>query len=337
MAFDDGWSSLEQLLELPPIKTTIHQDRSRQVLSRNHSPDVPFAWSVNGYRGCEHGCIYCYARPSHAFLNLSPGLDFESRLFYKPDAAEQLRKALSKPGYRCQVISLGANTDPYQPIEKQYRVTRSLLEVALEFRQPVTIVTKGTGALRDLDLLRQLAQLRLISVFVSITSLDPRLKRVLEPRAAAPAARLRLIAELSGNGIPVGVLLAPVIPGLTDHEIEAIVTAIAEARACSVAYLMLRLPGEVEALFTEWLYAHYPLKARRVIGLLRAVRDGQMNDSRFGYRMRGQGSVADLIAQRFELARKRAHLEHREQMDLDCSQFRVPPKAGDQMDLLDAP
>ena len=334
LAFDDGWGSLDALAEPQRLDTTVAADPSRSVLSENQSPDVPFRYSINAYRGCEHGCIYCYARPSHEYLNLSAGLDFETKLFYKADAAAQFEAALRRPGYQCEVISLGANTDPYQPIERQYRVVRQLLEVAQAYRQPISIVTKGTGVLRDVDLLSQLAERNLAQVFVSITSLDPELKRRLEPRAAAPAARLRVIRELSDAGIPTGCLVAPIIPGLTDADLEKILQAVAEAGALSAHWILLRLPGAVQELFEQWLQAHYPQRAAKVLSLLKQCHNGQIREARFGHRMRGQGPVADLIAQRFDRARQRLGLDQREKLALDTRQFRPPPRRGDQLSLI---
>lgn len=333
-AFDDGWGSLEALQDEPAPQTTVQADPSRSILSENQSPDIPFRYSVNAYKGCEHGCIYCYARPSHEYLNLSAGQDFETRLFYKPDAPALLEKALRRPGYVCDVISLGANTDPYQPIEKRLQVTRRLLQVALEFGQPVSIVTKGTGVLRDLDLLQALAARNLVQVFISVTSLDSALKRSLEPRAASPTARLRVIADLHEAGIPVGTLVAPVIPGLTDHELESILEAVAKAGARSAHWILLRLPGAVQALFEQWLHQHFPDRATKVLSLLRQCREGAINDPRFGSRMRGSGPVADLIAARFRRAQKQWGLDQRERLQLDTRHFQPPPRSGDQMELI---
>lgn len=333
-AFDDGWGSLEALQDEPAPQTTVQADPSRSILSENQSPDIPFRYSVNAYKGCEHGCIYCYARPSHEYLNLSAGQDFETRLFYKPDAPALLEKALRRPGYVCDVISLGANTDPYQPIEKRLQVTRRLLQVALEFGQPVSIVTKGTGVLRDLDLLQALAARNLVQVFISVTSLDSALKRSLEPRAASPTARLRVIADLHEAGVPVGTLVAPVIPGLTDHELESILEAVAKAGARSAHWILLRLPGAVQALFEQWLHQHFPDRATKVLSLLRQCREGAINDPRFGSRMRGSGPVADLIAARFRRAQKQWGLDQRERLQLDTRHFQPPPRSGDQMELI---
>jgi DNA repair photolyase len=327
--FDDGWYR-----EATPdsIATRVEPEAARTVISRNDSPDVPFEQSINPYRGCEHGCIYCYARPSHAYLDLSPGLDFETRLFYKRDAAAHLRAELARPGYVCTPIALGANTDPYQPVEKRLRVTRSLLEVLLEHRHPCTIVTKGALVLRDLDLLAALAEQRLTRVFLSITTLDAALKRTLEPRAAAPEARLRALRELHAAGVPVGVLIAPVIPAVNDAEIERIVELAAAAGASTGACMPLRLPHEVAGLFRDWLQAHLPERAAHVMALVRAMRGGRDNDPRFGARMRGTGAYAALLAQRFELACRRHGLAPREGGELLTGAFRAPHRGG-QLDL----
>jgi DNA repair photolyase len=294
---------------LPRLATEVRADASRSVVSRNDSPDVPFSQSINPYRGCEHGCIYCYARPTHAWLGLSPGLDFETKLFYKADAAALLEAELARPGYRCEPISLGANTDPYQPIERELGVTRSLLEVLLRARHPVGIVTKGTLVERDLDLLGELARARLVHVFVSITTLDVALKRDLEPRAASPAARLATLRALSAAGIPCGVLFAPVVPALNDHELERVLEAAAGAGARAAGWVLLRLPHEVEGLFEEWLALHRPLRAAHAMSLVRQARGGATNDPRFHARMRGAGPYADAIAKRFRLAAARFGLD----------------------------
>jgi len=328
--FDDGWYR-----EATPdsIATRVEPEAARSVISRNDSPDVPFDQSINPYRGCEHGCIYCYARPTHAYLDLSPGLDFETRLFYKQDAAARLRAELARPGYVCSAIALGANTDPYQPVEKRLRVTRSILEVLLELRHPCTIVTKGALVLRDLDLLAALAAQRLCSVAVSLTTLDDGLKRTLEPRAAAPRTRLRVISELVAAGVPVTVLLAPMIPALNDHELESLLEAAADAGATSAAFMLLRLPHELGALFEQWLVEHYPQRASRVLGLLREARGGRLNDPRFGHRMRGEGPYARLLAARFVAACRRHGLNDGRGPGLDCSVFVRDPAAPRQGDL----
>ncbi|MFT4046995.1 MAG: PA0069 family radical SAM protein [Solimonas sp.] len=330
--FDDGWL-LEEEAE-PRLKTTLHVDHARTVISRNESPDLPFSQSINPYRGCEHGCIYCYARPSHGYLNLSPGLDFETQLFYKPDAAALLEAELRKPGYRCSMISLGANTDPYQPIERELRITRSLLEVMVRFRHPVGIVTKAGALLeRDLDLLRDLARDGLVSVALSITTLKPALKRTLEPRAASGTARLRALKVLADAGIPTMVLYSPVIPFVNDAEMEDILAAAREAGARSASYIMLRLPHEVKDLFREWLETHVPLKAAHVLNLIGQMRGGLLNDPRFGTRMKGEGAYAAVIEQRFRIACRRLGFERRGLLPAGCEAFRVPPAHGGQLSL----
>ncbi len=316
----------------PPLKTTVTPEATRSILTRNDSPDIPFEVSINPYRGCEHGCVYCFARPAHAYLGLSPGLDFESRIVSKPEAPRLLREELRRPGYRCRPIALGANTDPYQPVERDLRIARALLEVLSEHRHPVTIVTKSDLVLRDLDLLEPMAALRLAGVLISVTTLDRALARRMEPRAAAPARRLEAIRSLSAAGVPVGVLSSPMIPGLNDPELETILEAAAAAGARSAGYVLLRLPHEIKDLFSDWLQAHYPLKAARVLGLVRAMRDGKLYDARFGARMRGTGVHADLLRRRFEIACVRLRLPPR-LPPLDGSLFRVPPRAGDQFRL----
>jgi DNA repair photolyase len=329
--FDDGWRGGEEAPDRPP--TTLQVDSSRSVLTRNTSPDVPFDRSVNPYRGCEHGCIYCYARPSHAYLDYSPGLDFETRLFYKPAAASLLRRELGRPGYRCQPIALGVNTDAYQPAERDLKITRGILEVLLECRHPVGIVTKSALVERDIDLLSELAAKRLVHVTVSVTTLDRTLSRVMEPRAAAPHRRLQTIRSLHEAGIPVGVMVAPVIPALNDAEIEKVLTAAREAGAVSAGYVMLRLPHEVKDLFREWLALHLPLKADRVMKRIRDIREGRENDSRFGSRMRGSGIFAELIRRRFETAAK--SLGFRDFPAYDLDRFQSPRDSGGQLDLFE--
>jgi DNA repair photolyase len=330
-AVDDGWGRLEE--EAPPLQTTVTPDPARSIITRNDSPDVGFSQSINPYRGCEHGCIYCFARPTHAYLNLSPGLDFETRLFYKQDAAGLLERELRRPGYRCEPIMLGASTDPYQPVEKDLRVTRGILEVLARFRHPAGIVTKGTLVERDLDLLAEMAREDLVQVFISLTSLRNDIKRTLEPRAASPARRLELVRRLSAAGVPVGVLVAPVIPVITDGELDAILAAAADAGARMAGYVLLRLPHEVKDLFREWLDAHHPLKAAHVMSLIRQARGGKDYDSRWGLRQRGTGEYADMLAQRFRLACKRHGLNRREAGGLNTAVFRPPPAAGDQLPL----
>ncbi|SDA30457.1 DNA repair photolyase [Pseudomonas sp. NFPP10] len=327
VAEDDGWHQ-----EVPLTQgTEVRFETAKSIITRNSSPDLPFDRSINPYRGCEHGCIYCYARPSHAYWDLSPGLDFETKLIAKSNTAALLEQQLSKPGYRCAPINLGSNTDPYQPIEREQQLTRRTLEVLLRYRHPVTIVTKGSLILRDLDLLSELARQRLVAVMISLTTLDDELKRILEPRAAAPKARLRAIRVMRGAGIPVGVLCSPMIPMINDSELESLLSEAHAAGAQSAAYMMLRLPLEVAPLFEEWLAAHYPQRAAHVLSLIRQSRGGELYDSRFGARMRGQGPFADLLAQRFAKALKRLGLNRREGFDLDCSAF-CPP--GGQMSLL---
>jgi DNA repair photolyase len=326
---DDGWHA-----DAPPdaIPTEQFPEHARTILTRNESPDIPFDQSINPYRGCEHGCIYCYARPTHAYLNLSAGLDFETRLFYKVNAAALLETELSRRGYRPRVINLGSSTDPYQPIEREHRITRALLEVLLRFRHPVTIVTKSHLVLRDLDLLQELATRNLCHVSVSVTTLDEELKRRLEPRAPSPAARLKAIAGLAAAKVPVGVMAAPMIPALNDHELERIFEAAAQAGAGSAHYILLRLPFDVKELFEAWLREHVPLRAEHVLSRVRAMRGGALNDARFGSRFQGEGVEAKLLQTRCEAARRRYGLERRE-FTLDTGAFRVPAAATSQLTL----
>ena len=332
-ASDDGWQPLlpeESLpsgeVELPPLKTIVTLQRARTIIARNDSPDIPFTQSINPYQGCEHGCVYCYARPSHAYLDLSPGLDFETRLFAKPDAAALLRVELAKPGYACDPIALGTNTDPYQPIEREHRITRQILEVLVEHRHPFTIVTKSALVERDLDLIAPMAAQNMARGYISITSLDKDIARTLEPRAAAPHRRLQAVRTLSDAGVPVGVLVAPVIPGLTDHDLEHILEAAITNGARYAGWIMLRLPREVAPLFRDWLEAHHPLRATHVMSLVQQIRGGRDYDAQFGTRMRGTGKFAELIEKRFELACRRLRLA-RDRTPLDRSRF-VPPKAN---------
>lgn len=327
-AVDDGWSEQERL----PLRTEVRIDKSRTILTYNKSPDVPFDRSINPYRGCEHGCVYCFARPSHAYLDLSPGLDFESRLFAKPEAATLLEKELAKPGYKPAPIALGVNTDAWQPIERKYKITRELLHVLKEFRHPVAVITKSALIERDIDLLAPMAERGLVQVMVSVTSLDRELSRRMEPRAAAPHRRLQTIRTLRDAGIPVGVLVAPVIPVLNDSELESILAAVVEAGATTAGYVMLRLPHEVKDLFIHWLEQHYPLKAEHVLNRVRDIRGGKLNSTEFGERMTGQGEYANLVEQRFRLACKKYGLS-RGGVPLRCDAFRVPVRAGDQMAL----
>lgn len=325
-SIDDGWDTpLDE--GLPKLQTTVTEEIAKSIIARNESPDVGFSQSINPYRGCEHGCVYCYARPTHAYLNLSPGLDFESKLFAKVNAAELLREELARPGYQCDVIALGANTDPYQPIEREYRITRQILEVLGECEHPLGIATKSSMVERDLDLLAPMAQKRLASVFISITTLDHELARRLEPRTTAPQRRLQTIKRLSEAGVPCGVLVAPVIPFLTDSGIEKVLEAASEAGATMAGYVLLRLPYEVKDLFKTWLEEHYPLKASHVMNRVREMRGGKEYDSQFGARMHGEGEFADLLAKRFKLACQRFGF-NRNRESLDTTRFRPPQRSG---------
>jgi len=308
-------------------QTVVTLQRARSIIARNESPDIPFSQSINPYQGCEHGCIYCYARPSHAYLGLSPGLDFETRLFAKENAAELLREELSRPGYRCELISLGANTDPYQPIERERRITRSILEVLWEFRHPVGIVTKGSLIERDLDLLEPMAREGLVQVFISIGTLDGGIARTLEPRAAAPYRRVETVRRLSGRGVPCGVLVAPIIPFLNDKDLEAVLEAVSEAGASLAGYTMLRLPWEVKGLFKDWLERNTPLKAAHIMARIRDTRGGRENDPEFGSRMKGEGQFAELIGKRFAIACRRLGLNTGKRNQLDTKKFRQPGPA----------
>lgn len=331
-ACDDGWDLAEE--ELPPLRTEVMTDSTRTIITRNTSPDVPFDRSINPYRGCEHGCIYCFARPTHAYLGLSPGLDFETRLLAKPDAPALLEKELSNPRYRPAVIAIGTNTDPYQPIERARRIMRGCLEVLAAFNHPVMITTKGALVTRDIDILAPMAARRLATVNVSVTTLDRDLCRRLEPRAATPQARLDTIRRLSEAGIPTAVMAAPMIPALTEHELESILEAARDAGATAAATILLRLPGEVAELFRQWLDTHAHAKAQHVMSLLGQSRNGKANDSCWGTRFTGTGTLAELLSKRFHLACKRLGLADERRIGLDCSQFRRPPKAGDQLALL---
>ncbi|HYA20714.1 MAG TPA: PA0069 family radical SAM protein [Burkholderiales bacterium] len=326
----DGWDVRPEE-ELPKLETAVTEEIAKSIIARNESPDVGFSQSINPYRGCEHGCVYCYARPTHAYLNLSPGLDFETKLFAKVNAAQLLREELARPGYRCEVIALGANTDPYQPIERELRITRQILEVLAECEHPLGIVTKSSMVERDVDLLAPMAAKNLVNVFISITTLDHELARRLEPRATAPQRRLQTIKKLSEAGIPCGVFVAPVIPFLTDSGVEKVLEAAREAGATMAGYVLLRLPHEVKELFKAWLEQHYPLKAGHVMSRMREMRGGRDNDPEFGSRMRGEGELADLLAKRFELAYQRLGFND-ERKPLDTKRFRRPQRDG-QMNL----
>lgn len=322
---DDGWQREEE--PLPPFETIVRTVQAKSVLTRNESPDIGFDQSINPYLGCEHGCIYCYARPSHGYLNLSAGLDFETRLFVKANAADVLEAELRRRSYQPVFTMIGANTDCYQPIEKQHRVTRGILEVLTRFRHPVGIITKGTLIERDLDLLADLARDQLVTVGITLTTLEPALKRTLEPRAASPDARLRVMRKLADIGVPVRVMFSPVIPFVNDAELERVLEAGRDAGATSASYVLLRLPHEVKDLFRDWLETHAPLKAAHVMSLINQSRGGKDYDSGFGTRMKGEGAFADLIAQRYRLACRRLGLD-RPRFTPRCDLFRVPAPGG---------
>jgi DNA repair photolyase len=329
-AFDDGWTPEER--ETGELQTTVTIEKARSIVSHNDSPDIGFSQSINPYRGCEHGCIYCYARPSHAYLELSPGLDFETKLFAKTNAAEVLRDTLAKPGYRVSPIALGANTDCYQPIERKYRITRSILEVLAECEHPVTMVTKSALVERDLDLLAPMAAKNLVKVFVSIGTLDRVLARKLEPRAASPQRRLDVLKTLSRENIPCGVMVAALIPALNDKTLEHVLEQAAAAGAAEAAYVIMRLPNELKVLFKEWLAAHYPQRAEHVISIVHQRRGGRDNDPRFGSRMTGTGNYAELIEKRFDIACRRfglnGHGAGRKPPKLDTTRFHAPSLSG---------
>jgi DNA repair photolyase len=329
---DDGWGSGDE--DAPPLETFYLRDTAKSVITRNDSPDIGFDRSINPYRGCEHGCVYCFARPTHAYLGLSPGLDFESRIFVKEDAPELLRAELSKPSYRCQPIALGVNTDAYQPIERKRLLTRRILEVLWEFRHPVTVITKSTLVQRDIDILSAMARERLASAAVSITTLDRILARKMEPRAATPERRLETIEALAAAGIPTAVMAAPMIPALNDAELETILEAATARGACAAGYTMLRLPLELAPMFEEWLTAHYPGKAKHVMSLIRQSRGGKAYQSGFGTRMRGTGPYAELLRIRYEAAVHRLKLNQgRHSPRLDSTLFRAPAKQSPQLSL----
>ncbi|MEO1689269.1 MAG: PA0069 family radical SAM protein [Pseudomonadota bacterium] len=328
-AAHDGWDLPE---DAPPTRTQVLLDRSKKVIVKQTSPDIPFDRSINPYRGCEHGCVYCFARPTHAWLGLSPGLDFETKIALKPDAPARLEEELRAKSYACKPIAIGTNTDPYQPLEKERRIMRGLLEVLQAHRHPVTIVTKGALVVRDADILGEMGRAGLARVAVSLTTLDHRLSRAMEPRAASPQQRLRAIATLNKAGCPTGTLVAPIVPALTDHEIERLLEAVSGAGAAFAGYVLLRLPLEVRELFEEWLRAHVPDRADRVLGRVRELRGGKLNDARFGTRMSGQGVWADLIRRRFRTASKRLGLTE-ERAALRCDLFRLPERPGDQLSL----
>lgn len=327
--FDDGWETPD---DLPPLKTTVQEEKARTIITRNSSPDISFDRSINPYRGCEHGCIYCFARPGHAFMGLSPGLDFETRLFAKPNAAELLERELARPGYQVRTIAIGTNTDPYQPIERRYKLMREILTVLETYNHPVAIVTKSALVLRDADILSRMAEKGLAKVALSITSLDKDLVRTLEPRASAPHRRLAALKGLSEAGIPASVMMAPVIPALTDSEIEALLEAAAEHGATEAGYILLRLPLEVSELFRDWLLRNRPDRYRHVMNILRSMRGGKDYDAEWGQRMRGLGPYAQQIGQRFSLACKRLGLNQRRKK-LNTELFTPPQVGGVQLSL----
>jgi DNA repair photolyase len=329
IAFDDGWRSLD---ELPPFKTTVQTDATRKIITRNQSPDIGFDRSINPYRGCEHGCIYCFARPTHAYLGLSPGLDFESRLFVKPEAAELLEKELADPKYSPRVIAIGTNTDPYQPIERRYQVMRRILEVLDKCSHPVGFVTKSALVLRDLDILARMAQRNLVKVALSVTTLDPQLARTMEPRAATPMRRLETLRRLSQAGVPTAVMVAPIVPAINDMDIERILEAAKVAGVKEAGYVLLRLPLEVRDLFHEWVKANFPDRADKVIKIVRETQGGKDYDSKWFTRQKGKGPYAWLIGRRFQLACEKLGLNER-RYNLDTSRFTPPKPDSDQFQL----
>jgi DNA repair photolyase len=329
-AFDDGWTVDDALATA--IATSVSPERAKTIITHNDSPDVGFSASINPYRGCEHGCIYCYARPAHAYMGLSAGLDFESKLFFKPEAARLLERELSNPRYNPEVIHIGGNTDPYQPQERKLRVTRQVLEVLERFDHPFSIISKSTLILRDLDVISSMATKNLVRVAISITTLDRRLARSMEPRAATPEKRLETVRRLAGAGVPVIVMFAPCIPGLNDHEMEGVLQRAAEAGARGAGYVALRLPLEIKDLFEEWLATDHPDRASRVMSLIRQIRGGKAYDSQWGKRMKGEGPIAALMSRRFATAKQRYGLAE-PLPPLDLTHFRIPPQAGDQLQL----
>ncbi len=329
IAFDDGWKSLE---DLPPFETKVTEERARKIITRNESPDISFDRSINPYRGCEHGCVYCFARPTHAYMGLSPGLDFESKLFVKPDAPELLERELSAPGYEPRVIAIGTNTDPYQPIERRYEVMRRILEVLERAGHPVGIVTKSTLVQRDIDILSRMARRNLVKVALSVTTLDARIARTMEPRAATPLRRLETLRRLSDAGVPTSVMVAPVIPALNDAEIERILDAASVAGVKEAGYVLLRLPLEVRDLFREWLMANFPDRYRHVFALIREMRGGKDYDSTWGRRMKGSGPHAWMIGRRFEIACERLGL-NQNKVKLTTEHFTPPRPQAQQLTL----
>jgi DNA repair photolyase len=329
VATEDGWGAPpaeEANDEVAPLKTSVMIQHARTIIARNESPDIPFTQSINPYQGCEHGCVYCYARPTHAYLDLSPGLDFETKLFAKPNAVELLTAELAKPGYLCDAIALGTNTDPYQPIEREWKITRQIIQLLAACNHPLTIVTKSALVERDIDLLAPMAAKNQTRVYLSVTTLDRELARKLEPRAATPQRRLAAVKALADAGIPVGVMAAPMIPQLNDPDLEAILEAAAANGARWAGWTLVRLPHEVKDLFRDWLTQHYPLRAAHVMSLIQQMRGGRDNDPQFGSRMRGTGHIASLLARRFELACRRLGLNEERATALDTSQFQAPNK-----------
>jgi DNA repair photolyase len=329
---DDGWH--RELDELPKLRTDVRPEIARTIVNQIKSPDIPIEQSINPYRGCEHGCVYCFARPSHSYLDLSPGLDFETRLSYKANAVELLEKRFRTPGYQVKPIALGINTDAYQPIERKLGITRRLLELMLEYRHPVSLLTKGVTLMRDLDLLEQLAEQNLVSVSISITTMDQDLKRRMEPRTASPRARLNMLSRLRDIGIEPGVMVAPVIPAINDRELETILARSAGAGASHAGYVVLRLPHELNELFRDWLKEHYPERAKHVMSLVKQLHGGKDYDARFGLRQSGQGPFAQLLSQRFRTAVRRHGLNTEKSESLNCEAFRVPVRRNDQFALI---
>ena len=331
VAVDDGWH--RESAGEAKTKTSVTIEKSRTIITKNNSPDIPFEQSINPYRGCEHGCIYCYARPAHAYLDLSPGLDFETRLFAKTNAVELLAEALADPAYQCSPIALGANTDPYQPIEREHRITRAIIAYLERHNHPLMVVSKSSLVERDIDLLAKMARRGLAEVFISVTTLAPALMRKMEPRASAPERRLKTLARLAEAGIPAGVMFAPVISAINDHEMEQVLRRAAGAGAGRAGYIMLRLPHEIKPLFKEWLATHYPLKARHVMSIIRELREGRENDARFHSRMSGRGVFAALTRARFKNACKKYGLNRAPPRPLDTSAFIRPVLSGGQYSL----
>lgn len=333
--FDDGWDHVEDEEFISTLRTTVLIDSAKTVITRNKSPDLGFEQSINPYRGCEHGCIYCYARPSHGYMNLSSGLDFETKIFYKPDAAKVLETELCKPSYICKTIMFGANTDPYQPLERKLKTSRSILEVLNRFNHPVSVITKNSMIERDIDILSDMAQRNLARVALSITSLSNDLKNIMEPRTSAPKARIAVVRKLAEAGIPVSVMVAPIIPMINDFELEKILEAIKDAGAEHVGYVLIRLPHEVKDLFKEWLEKHFPDRASHVMSIIKQMRGGKEYDATFGKRFRGEGEFANLLETRFTIACKRLGLNQKSYPALDKTKFKAPRQFSPQLDLFE--